>query len=237
MRWARSRGLQSRLQHDAVSRLEDAISRIDRYSTASAEMLVASGRRVSFASGITHGLWTFFRVYVLRLGFLDGKRRLSAGGRQRRRQLLSLHEGVARGALQVTDLISVIVATYNRPDALAACLRSLTAQTDRNFEIVVADDGSDTTTGSVDHRLVAAHESCRSNTRGIADNGFRLAEIRNRAIRISAGDYCVFLDGDCIARPGFVAAHRALMEPGWFVTGNRMLLSRDLTERVLEARP
>lgn len=61
------------LQHDAVSRLEEAIGRIDRYSTDSAKMLVASGRRVTFSSGITHGLWTFFRVYVMRLGFLDGR--------------------------------------------------------------------------------------------------------------------------------------------------------------------
>jgi glycosyltransferase involved in cell wall biosynthesis len=61
------------LQHDAVTRLEQAIDRIDRYSTASAQMLIESGRRVSFMSGIGHGLWTFIRVYVLRLGFLDGK--------------------------------------------------------------------------------------------------------------------------------------------------------------------
>jgi glycosyltransferase involved in cell wall biosynthesis len=61
------------LQHDAVTRLEQAIDRIDRYSTASAQMLVASDRRVSFMSGIGHGLWTFIRVYLLRLGFLDGK--------------------------------------------------------------------------------------------------------------------------------------------------------------------
>ena len=65
--------IETPLQHDAVARLEQAIDRIDRYSTASAQMLVASGRRVSFASGITHGLWTFIRQYVLRLGFLDGK--------------------------------------------------------------------------------------------------------------------------------------------------------------------
>ena len=65
------------------------------------------------------------------------------------------------------------------------------------------------------------------------DRGFRLAEIRNRAIRASAGTYCVFLDGDCIARPDFVAAHRRLAEPGCFVTGNRILLSRELTERIL----
>jgi glycosyltransferase involved in cell wall biosynthesis len=65
--------LNAPLTHDSVMRLEQAISRIDRYSTAGAEMLVASGRRVSFMSGITHGLWSFFRAYVLRLGFLDGR--------------------------------------------------------------------------------------------------------------------------------------------------------------------
>ena len=140
---------------------------------------------------------------------------------------------MARGAVEVTDLISVIVATYNRPDTLAAVLRSLEGQTDRNFEVVVADDGSNETTGS----LIA--EYARKMTVPVKhawhpDTGFRLAEIRNRAIRISAGDYCVFLDGDCIARPNFVAAHRSLMEPGWFVTGNRMLLSEELTQQILE---
>jgi glycosyltransferase involved in cell wall biosynthesis len=60
------------LDHYPVLRLEDAVSRMDRYSTAGAEMLAASEREVSFASGITHGLWSFFRAYVWRLGFLDG---------------------------------------------------------------------------------------------------------------------------------------------------------------------
>ena len=61
------------LHHHSVARLEQALSRVDRYSTAGAAMLVASGRKVSFASGITHGLWSFLRAYVLRLGFLDGR--------------------------------------------------------------------------------------------------------------------------------------------------------------------
>lgn len=65
--------LEEQLTHHSVTRLEQAISRIDRYSTAGAEMLLASGRRVSFASGIGHGMWSFFRAYVLRLGFLDGR--------------------------------------------------------------------------------------------------------------------------------------------------------------------
>lgn len=60
------------LDHHPVRRLEDAIGRVDSYSTAGACMLTVSGRRVSFASGITHGLWSFLRAYILRLGFLDG---------------------------------------------------------------------------------------------------------------------------------------------------------------------
>jgi glycosyltransferase involved in cell wall biosynthesis len=61
------------LIHHPVDQLEDAIARIDRYSTAGAEMLVKSGRRTSFATGILRGLYSFFRAYVLRRGFLDGR--------------------------------------------------------------------------------------------------------------------------------------------------------------------
>lgn len=61
------------LLHYPVARLEDSLQRMDRYSTLGAEMLVASGRRVSFMSGILHGLWTFLRTYFFRAGFLDGR--------------------------------------------------------------------------------------------------------------------------------------------------------------------
>jgi glycosyltransferase involved in cell wall biosynthesis len=131
----------------------------------------------------------------------------------------------------VTD-ISVIVSTYNRPDALGACLRSLERQMAKDFEIVVADDGS----GPATRDVIAAWKP--KITVPLAhvwqeDRGFRLAEIRNRAIAVSTGDYLVFVDGDCLAPAGFVAAHRVLAEPGYFVGGNRVLLSRALTEDVL----
>jgi glycosyltransferase involved in cell wall biosynthesis len=131
------------------------------------------------------------------------------------------------------DLISVIVATYNRPDALDAVLRSLAHQSDSDFEVLVADDGSRPDTAAVvdswktriGRRLVHVWHP---------DEGFRLAEIRNRAILAAGGAYCVFLDGDCLARSNFVAVHRALAERGWFVTGNRVLLSRELSQRILQ---
>jgi glycosyltransferase involved in cell wall biosynthesis len=129
------------------------------------------------------------------------------------------------------DLISVIVSTYNRADALDAVLRALSRQSDRNFEIVVADDGSGAPTQRVVRDWIARSVPVKHVWH--EDRGFRLAEVRNLGIRASAGRYIVFLDGDCIARRHFVAAHRRLAEAGWFVTGNRILLSRDFTERVL----
>jgi glycosyltransferase involved in cell wall biosynthesis len=132
----------------------------------------------------------------------------------------------------MTDLVSVILATYNRPDALDAVLRSLAAQSDQNFEVIVADDGS-----KPDTAAVVAEWKGRLGRRVVhvwhPDEGFRLAEIRNRAILAAAGGYCIFLDGDCVARPNFMAAHRALAEHGWFVTGNRILMSRELSQRIL----
>jgi glycosyltransferase involved in cell wall biosynthesis len=135
----------------------------------------------------------------------------------------------------VADLISVIVATYNRPDALEAVLRSLACQTDGDFEIVIADDGSGTETAQV-IRTWAGQMPVPLRHVWHDDVGFRLAEIRNRAIRVSMGAYCIFLDGDCIARPGFVAAHRRLAQRGWFVCGNRVLLSPGFSQHVLRNR-
>jgi len=60
------------LMHFSVTRLEDAIRRIDQYSTLGAETLAASDRRITALSGLAHGAGTFLRVYLLKLGFLDG---------------------------------------------------------------------------------------------------------------------------------------------------------------------
>jgi len=138
----------------------------------------------------------------------------------------------ARPARTNGDLISVIVTTYNREDALDAVLRALSRQSDRNFEIIIADDGSRPDTARVVERWASRLPIAIKHVRHEHD-GFRGGEIRNRGIRASAGAYCIFLDGDCLPRVDFVAAHRALAEPGWFVTGNRILLSREFTQAVL----
>jgi glycosyltransferase involved in cell wall biosynthesis len=134
-------------------------------------------------------------------------------------------------------LVSVIVTTYNRPDALGAVLNGLAAQTDRAFEIIVADDGSrDDTRALVEERArgfpVALSHVWQE------DKGFRAGAARNRAAERARGEYLIFLDGDCVPRPDFIARHRALAERGWMVAGNRILLSEQFTRRALrEALP
>lgn len=130
--------------------------------------------------------------------------------------------------------ISVVVTTYNRPDALRGVLAGLCAQTDREFEVLVADDGSrDDTRALV--QTVARDAPTRIRHIWQEDRGFRAAAARNRATAQAAGDYVVFLDGDCVPRPNFIARHRALAEPGWMVAGNRVLLSEGFTKAALEA--
>jgi glycosyltransferase involved in cell wall biosynthesis len=61
------------LLHHPVERLEEALQKMDLYSTLGAEGLVASGRKVWFVTGIFRGLFAFLRSYILRAGFLDGR--------------------------------------------------------------------------------------------------------------------------------------------------------------------
>ena len=135
----------------------------------------------------------------------------------------------------MTELISIVVTTYNREDALDAVLRSLAGQDDRGFEVLVADDGSGPATAALVERW-KPRLGVRLAHVWHEHRGFRAGEIRNRAIRESRGGYVVFLDGDCLARPDFVGTHRRLAEPGWFVTGNRALLTQPLTSAVLDQK-
>lgn len=130
-------------------------------------------------------------------------------------------------------LISIIVTTYNWPRALNKVLEALREQTDSNFEIVIADDGS-----GIETKQLIQNWSANSKVKILhawqPDEGFRASESRNNAVRMSHGDYLVFIDGDCLPRPHFVEHHRNLAEPGYVIAGNRCLLSSSLTEKVLK---
>lgn len=127
---------------------------------------------------------------------------------------------------------SVIISTYNQPEWLAKALHGYLHQTFKDFEILIADDGSDDRTKAVieDFRKRADftikhvwHE----------DEGFRKCTILNKATLEAEAEYLVFTDGDCIPRRDFLATHSRLAAPGRFLSGGYcklpMQLSRDLT--------
>lgn len=122
--------------------------------------------------------------------------------------------------------LTVVVATYEWPEALDAVLRGLADQSERDFEVVVADDGSGPATAEVVERWGVRH--VRQD-----DEGYRLARVRNLGAREARGDYLVFIDGDVIPRRHFVRAMRQAAVPSWFLAGKRLELDRGLSKRVL----
>ncbi|MDK2744668.1 MAG: glycosyltransferase family 2 protein [Nitrospira sp. BO4] len=130
---------------------------------------------------------------------------------------------------------AVIVTTYNRPDALAAVLEGYCGQSDHDFGLVVADDGSKEETAEV-VRQFARRAPFSLTHIWQEDRGFRAAAIRNRAVASTSADYIIFTDGDCVPSRHFVCAHKRLAEPGYFLGSNRVLLAAELTNRVVHER-
>ena len=125
--------------------------------------------------------------------------------------------------------LSVIVTTYNRPEALKKVLEGLYGQTLLPEEILVTDDGS-----GPDTRILVADFKSRPGPVLFhiwqKDLGFRAARARNKAVAASSGDYLVFLDGDCIPDRHFVSDHLALAEPGCFFQGKRVLVDETMSD-------
>ena len=129
--------------------------------------------------------------------------------------------------------ISLIVTTYNRPDALLLVLKSIECQILPPSEVIIADDGSDERTKN----LISDFNS-QSNLEIIhsfhEDLGFRAAESRNKAISISKSDYIILVDGDTILHPEFITDHLKNAKFGFFIQGSRALLSEKKTKDVIK---
>ncbi len=129
--------------------------------------------------------------------------------------------------------LSLIIAVYNKPEILRLVLAACTRQSYRNFEIIIADDGSGPGVRSVvdDARLRSQlpithlwHE----------DTGWRKNTMLNNAIRASASDYLVFIDGDCIPGRDFLQDHHTEREERKTLLGRRVETSKRWSEALTE---
>lgn len=130
--------------------------------------------------------------------------------------------------------VSILVSTYNWPEALELCLRSIFIQTILPYEIVVADDGSTEETSQLIKRLK------KETTIPIVhvwqeDKGFRKTMILNKAIAHMKGNYIIQVDGDVFMSRHFISDHLELAEPNYFVCGSRVKLSPKITKKFINS--
>jgi GT2 family glycosyltransferase len=129
--------------------------------------------------------------------------------------------------------VTVIVTTYNRPSSLLLSGLSLARQERLPDQIVVADDGSGSETARVVDQL-RQEVPCPVCHAWQDDLGWRLSASRNNAVRMSTGDYLIFIDGDVITDRGFVAAHVQHSRRGTFLIGNAFPLDEATSGRMTE---
>ena len=131
--------------------------------------------------------------------------------------------------------VSLIVSTYNRPDALSLCLKSLAVQTRLPDEVIVGDDGSRDDTRELIERFQKDFPVPIIHV-WQEDKGFRLAKCRNKSVAISTGEYIIEVDGDLILNKKFVADHIHFAKPGFFLKGGRVNLNDDLTQSLCRSQ-
>ncbi len=124
---------------------------------------------------------------------------------------------------------SIIVTTYNWPSALQLCLKYLALQTETDFEIIIADDGSTEET----KKLIQPHLSSRIKHVWQEDRGFRAAKIRNAAVKKSQSSNLIFLDGDMLPFKNFLRDHLRFLKLGRYLQGKRILLSETQTHKLI----
>jgi glycosyltransferase involved in cell wall biosynthesis len=130
---------------------------------------------------------------------------------------------------------SLVLTTYNWPDALRLVLASALEQSVLPEEVIVADDGSGEPTADVIRAFTPRFAERGLPLRHVwhPDEGFRAAAIRNRALAQAAGEYVLLIDGDCVLHRDFVRSHLAFARPGRFVQGTRVLLDAERARRAL----
>jgi GT2 family glycosyltransferase len=121
--------------------------------------------------------------------------------------------------------LGLIINTHEQPDYLARALSAVARQISPPEEVLLADDGSGEGVRSVFARWSAAHQ-LRAEHVWQPHEGFRRARILNQAIARTRSEYLVFLDGDTVPHPQFIADHRRLAREGAFIQGHRALVKQ-----------
>jgi glycosyltransferase involved in cell wall biosynthesis len=130
--------------------------------------------------------------------------------------------------------VSLIITTYNWPEALAIVLHSVLQQTYPSFQVVVADDGSSRETAHTVARVLKSAPFPWCHVRH-TDDGIRQARVKNLGVRHAIGEYLIFIDHDVALHPQFIKDHVDFAEPKCFLQGKRVFLSPEITAQLIRA--
>jgi len=127
--------------------------------------------------------------------------------------------------------VSVILSTYNSPELLEKVLWGYQEQKHKDFQLILADDGSTYETRNV---IDSFRKSSKLNIEHVwhEDNSCQKSIILNKAIVLSGGNYLIFSDGDCIPRNDFVHVHQNQARKGYFLSGGHTKLPVCCSENV-----
>lgn len=131
--------------------------------------------------------------------------------------------------------VSLCISTYNWPEALELCLESVLLQSYMPDEIIIGDDGSTVETKELIKRL---KERFSIPVKHIwqQDEGFKLAQIRNKSFAAAIGDYIIQVDGDLVLNRFFVEDHLRFSRKGTFISGARSLLDAGATKEIFRRK-
>ncbi|WP_257942236.1 putative two-domain glycosyltransferase [Campylobacter lari] len=221
--------LQNGLRHFAFDDIDSLLDKLQKYSKLWA--LQNLHKESSICKALLRGIWTFFRNYVLKKGIFYGYKGFivsTCNGLGAFFKYMKLYELKK----QKPKTCALIITTYNQKERLALVLDSVKNLEPLPDEVLIADDGSREDTA----KLIQAYQKdfpCKLKHIWQEDEGFRLSEIRNKAIKTSKSEYIIVIDGDMILEKNFINDHLKFAQRKVFLQGSRVILNENESKELL----
>lgn len=256
----KSKHIKGNLLHWFIDNHDEHIQKINRFSSISADSYFKAGRTSNYFKIIFNPIFHFLRGYIVKLGFLDGYngfiisslnsylcflkyvklRSLILESKNKKRtnskRVNLAGDSINKHAIESDrpSKVSVIITTFNQPEWLRKTLWSYENQTFKNFEILIADDGSDQETIDVVDWFMMNSKMELFHV-WHPHNGFQKCTILNKVISQCKTDYLIFTDGDCIARKDFIEVHVNRARRNHFLSGGYFKLTTKISEHITKA--
>ena len=175
-------------------------------------------------------------MYIFQLGFLDGYEGYLLAKYSSIYTMTKYTKLREEYYKNLGSNISLIITTYNWPEALEVCMNSVMNQTVLPKEIIIADDGSKQETTELIKSFQQSYPQISIIHSWQEDDGFRLSMSRNKAIAKALGEYIIIIDGDLLLERHFVQDHIESMEKNCFIQGSRVITTKEKLEEILKGK-